>query len=87
MEIRYSNRAFKQLKKIAQSNKKHAEDILNIIEEYCNNPEGNFDIKKLKGRLEGFLRLRKGNYRVIFYIENKTMRVATINHRKDAYND
>lgn len=43
------------------------------------------DIKKLSNR-EGY-RLRSGNYRIIYKIDNKskTITILTVAHRKDAY--
>jgi hypothetical protein len=43
MEIKYSERAVKQIKQIAAR-------ILKAIEEYALNPAGVFDIKLLKGK-------------------------------------
>jgi len=42
------------------------------------------DIKKLQVPLEGF-RLRVGDYRVMYDIEEKWIKIYSIRHRKDAY--
>ncbi len=66
MEIRYSEKAYKQIKKIFKGDKKSAKIIIKEIEAYAANPSGNFDIKILKGKFEDIKRLRVGNYRIIF---------------------
>lgn len=85
LEIKYTEIALKQLKKISTSNLKDAERIIIGIEEYANTPMEKHDIKSLKGW--EFKRLRIGNYRVIFDNENNIVFVYQIKHRKDIYND
>ena len=87
MEIKYSEKAVKQLKQIAKGDKKTAARILNAIEEYAQNPKGAFDIKLLKGKYEVFKRLRVGNYRVIFDDEGNVMLIYEVKHRQEAYHD
>jgi len=62
MDIVYSLKATKFLKKLSKGNKKDAASIIAEIENYVLNPQGNFDIKTLKGQYEDFKRLRVGNY-------------------------
>lgn len=85
MQIRYSDKAVKQLKKIYQSDKKSAILILQRIEEYAGNPSGNFDVKVLKGRLASFKRLRVRSYRIIFDEHFNVMNIYEVKHRKEAY--
>lgn len=85
MEIKYSDKAVKQLTKISKSDKKSAKIILDKIEGYSKNPEGNFDVKTLKGKFEDLFRLRVGKYRIIFEIIDDTMYIYEIKHRKEAY--
>mgnify|MGYP000951962110 CR=1 FL=1 len=87
LEIKYTEIALKQLKKIAISNLKDAERIINGIEKYALSHLGKHDIKHLKGKFGEFKRLRIGNYRVIFDNENNIMNVYEIKHRKDVYYD
>lgn len=87
LEIKYSEKAVKQIKNISASNFKDAERILIGIEKYASSPLEKHDIKFLKGRFGEFRRLRIGNYRVIFDNENNIMFVYEIKHRKDIYND
>jgi len=87
MEILYTDAALKELIKISTGDKKSAQRIVNKIEEYAGNPDGKYDIKQLKGNFGGRLRMRVGNYRIIFKIENETMVISTIRQRQEAYND
>jgi len=87
MEIFYSEKAAKSLKKISKGDKKSAKMIMDEIEKYANNPNDNFDLKYLKGKLGSFKRLRVGNYRIIFDDENNVMHIYEIKHRQEIYND
>ena len=87
IEIKYSEKAVRQLKRICKSDKKSARLILNKIEAYAKNPSGNFDIKILKGKYEDLKRLRVGNYRIIFDEENNVLFIYEVKHRQEAYND
>lgn len=87
MEIKYSDKAFRQLKRIAKGDKKSAAMILRTIEKYYHNPKGNYDIKLLKGKYGNFKRLRAGNYRIIFDDDGKIMFIYEVKHRQEAYHD
>ena len=47
----------------------------------------NLDLKALRGELEGFYRLRVGDYRVRFRVKGDILTVDKIGHRKDIYED
>lgn len=85
MEILYTEKAAKELRKIAGNNKKNAELIIKKIESYVKNPKGLYDIKLLKGKFASFKRLRAGDYRIIFDEENNVMYIYEIKSRKEAY--
>ena len=87
MEIKYAEKAVKQLQQIAKGDKKTAARILKAIEEYAHNPTGPFDIKLLKGKYAVFKRLRVGNYRIIFDDEGNVMLIYEVKHRQEAYHD
>ncbi len=87
MEIRYSEHADKQLQRLAKGNRSDAARIVKTIESFADNPSGGFDIKTLRGKHGGFLRLRIGDYRVIFGIEENTLSVYEVKHRQEAYRD
>ncbi len=46
---------------------------------------GEGDIAFLKGNLAGFLRLRVGQFRVVFTLEQRVLIVDRIGNRKDVY--
>ncbi len=87
MQIKYTDKALKQLSKISNSNKKDAQSIADGIKEYAENKPANANIRKLKGKLKTYFRMRIGNYRAIFNTKNETLFVYNIKHRKDIYND
>lgn len=65
--------------------RQHTCRILSAIEQLSINPYPK-NMKKLKG-FENLYRLRVGDYRVIYEVdeENKTIVVHYVRHRKDAY--
>lgn len=79
--IEYDPKVFKQLSKI---DKKDLKDIFDKIECFAQEPMLT-QIKKLKTPFDGAYRLRAGNYRVIFYIENDLMLISKVAHRKNVY--
>lgn len=87
MEIRYSEKAAKQLKTIAKGDKRSASMILAGLEAYAADPQGNFDVKVLKGKLGDMKRLRVGKYRILFEDDNEVMSVYEVKHRQEAYSD
>ncbi len=45
-----------------------------------------FDIKAIKGEFKNnYYRLRKGQYRAIFYFEGKNIKVVALEHRSEVY--
>lgn len=45
-----------------------------------------FDIKQIKGEYQHqYYRIRKGQYRAIFYIDDTTIRVVALEHRSEVY--
>ena len=80
MELIILNKARKDIKSIAKSD---IENILDKIDCACQGNTSN--IKHLTNHDPKY-RLRVGNYRVLFDIENDIMLVARILHRKEAYN-
>ena len=48
---------------------------------------GGGDVTTLQGDLAGVLRLRLGDYRVLFSLENDSMRIFGVRHRSEAYRE
>lgn len=45
-----------------------------------------FDVKQVKGEFDRtYYRLRKGQYRAIFYFEKSDIRVVSLEHRSEVY--
>jgi mRNA interferase RelE/StbE len=57
------------------------EQLDNLEKNGLNNP----NIKPLTGDLKGNYRIRKGDYRIVFTIEQDIITVVAILHRKDTY--
>jgi mRNA-degrading endonuclease RelE of RelBE toxin-antitoxin system len=87
MEIFYSTKAEKHLKRLLKGDRRNCESIIFKIEEYAKGRTSAFDIKVLKGKYGEFKRLRVGNYRVIFEEKEDTMIIYEVKHRQEAYND
>ncbi|NPA12335.1 MAG: type II toxin-antitoxin system RelE/ParE family toxin [Epsilonproteobacteria bacterium] len=80
MQINFKKSALKELQKIpAQLQVK----ILNEIKKLKFYPEVK-NVKKLKNHYPP-LRLRVGDYRVLFNVENGVIKIYAILHRKDSY--
>ena len=80
MNIEIQESAKKDLKKI---DKKQALKILTQIKKLENYPHIT-NIKKLKNHYPP-MRYRIGDYRILFEIENDSIIVVNIKHRKEAY--
>ena len=89
MDIKYSERAEKQIKRIHKGDKKSTAMIIAAIESFATHSgkEKDFDVKILKGKYGNFKRLRVGNYRVIFEDDNTIMLIYEVKHRQEAYHD
>jgi mRNA interferase RelE/StbE len=81
--IEYDPKVFKQLSKL---DKTEVKAILDKIEYFADEPMLT-QIKKLKTPFDGAYRLRAGNYRVVFYLENDLMLISKIAHRKNVYDE
>ena len=46
---------------------------------------GNGDVVALQGEFAGSFRLRAGDYRVLFTLEDDAMRIFGVRHRSQAY--
>jgi len=78
-KIEFEKRAFQELNKLDQIISRR---ILKSIKELQENFQDK-DIKRLKGK--DIYRLRIGNYRVLFNIEEDLIKILKIGHRKNIY--
>lgn len=74
------------LKELAEIPKNESSKIITAIDGLREEPRP-AGCKKLKGEHEYFWRIRVGNYRVLYKIEDviKVVEVGKIGHRKDVY--
>lgn len=79
-KIILTRRALKDLEKIDAKSKTRIGDKLKIL---INDPIG--ASKKLSIPIIGTYRFRVGEYRIIFDVENDTVIILRIGHRKDIY--
>ncbi len=77
-----ASKEFKALQKIEQE---RIRAKLNELGEDLYNNSNRLDTKKLSGFNRTYFRLRVGNYRVIYYIEEETVKVVRIAIRSGAY--
>ena len=78
-KIKFEKKAFQELDKLDQIISRR---ILRNIKELKENFHTK-DVRRLKG--QDNYRLRVGNYRVLFYIENDLIRIVKVGHRKNIY--
>ncbi len=81
MELEITTKARKDIQSLPL---KDRENVIDKIDVCINSNTSN--IKKLINHDPEY-RLRVGNYRVLFNIDNNTMIVARVIHRKNAYNN
>jgi len=82
-EIILTKVAEKQLKKLP---KKDQSKIADKLQSLSSNPKPS-EVKLLKGKLAPYYRIRSGDYRVIYAIEDDKLvvLVVKISHRKEVY--
>ncbi len=75
------------LKELEHLTVKTNKQITDAIDQLADNPRPT-GCKKLKGEQEEFWRIRVGDYRIIYTIEDKIriIEIRKIGHRKDIYN-
>ena len=80
MTIRIDDKALKDLLKVHKTEVKKILSKIEALEKFPHVP----NLKKLTN-FEPPYRLRVGNYRVLFDIENNTLTVYRVKHRKESY--
>ena len=90
IEIQFSKAAIKFIFKNSTTITKHETKsyIISALQKLLLGQEVNIDLKKLKGKWKDYYRIRKGNIRIIFSIQNKQIiivSVHSIDMRKNIY--
>ncbi len=84
-KIEFLEEAYKEFKKLDRPVQEIIKNKLDIL---AQNPETlKNNIKQLKGKYSGLFRLRVGNYRIIYKMDNKKLLIVIvrIGHRKEIY--
>jgi mRNA interferase RelE/StbE len=82
-KITFKNSAYKELEQLSKS---IVRKIAVAIDELANNPRP-VGVKKLKDSSEDLYRIRVGDYRIIYTINDgiRIVNILRIGHRKDIY--
>ncbi len=80
--LAFERRAAREYQKIRGADKLRIDDALMRLQQ---DPYESVGVKNLKGQLAGSLRLRVGEWRVIFRVGHQTIVVETIGRRGDVY--
>ena len=67
--------------------KLYSKIVNNVYPQLKSNPFFGANIKKLKGRFDGYYRYRVGNYRLFYIVENEKILVIVTDfkHRQNSY--
>ncbi|EQB72929.1 MAG: type II toxin-antitoxin system RelE family toxin [Thermoplasmataceae archaeon] len=84
-KILVSSSASKEFKDLQKKEQGRIREKLKELAEDPNNKSNRLDTKKLSGDRHSYFRIRVGNYRVIYYLEEETIKVVRIAIRSDAY--
>jgi mRNA interferase RelE/StbE len=79
-ELSFSKRGLKDLSSLEPQVQ---QQVFSGLQEVC--LQGIGDIKAMKGEYKGLLRIRIGDFRAVVQINEGTIFVVEISHRKDAY--
>ncbi len=84
-KVLVSSTASKEFKALQTKEQERIREKLKELAEDPYNKLNRLDTKKLSGDKHFYFRLRVGNYRVIYYLEEETIKVVRIAIRSDAY--
>ena len=89
-KLRINRKALKFIEKLPEHQKRRVLTGINILLENLNKgmiPFHSMDIKRLKGEWSGFLRLRIGDLRVIFWLDVERLEVVIyhVHYRSRVY--
>jgi mRNA interferase RelE/StbE len=79
-ELSFSKRGLKDLSSLEPLIQ---QQVFSGLQEVC--LQGIGDIKAMKGEYKGLLRIRIGDFRAVVQVNEGTIFVIEISHRKDAY--
>jgi mRNA interferase RelE/StbE len=81
--VEFTRQAARDLRKLGHDIQRRIRDAIDGLKAIPR-PPGNV---KLKGQLKGFHRVREGDYRIVYAVDDpqQLIRVARIRHRKEVY--
>ena len=80
-----SQTAARELKALEEDLQARIKEKLRELAEDPSNRSGRLDVKKLSATKRHYYRLRVGEYRIIFFTEEKAIKVVRIANRSDVY--
>ncbi len=84
-KILVSQTAAKELKALDESQQSRIKEKLRELARGPSNTSGRLDVKKLSATKRNYSRLRVGEFRIIFFIEEMTIKIVRIANRSDVY--
>ena len=84
-EVLVSQTAARELKALERNLQSRIKEKLMELAEDPSNRSGRLDVKKLLATRRSYYRLRVDDYRIIFFTEEKSIKVVRISKRSDAY--
>ena len=84
-DVLVSQTAARELKALEEDLQARIKEKLRELAEDPSNRSGRLDIKKLSATKRHYYRLRVGEYRIIFFTEEKAIKVVRIANRSDVY--
>lgn len=84
-DVLVSQTAARELKALEEDLQAIIKEKLRELAEDPSNRSGRLDVKKLSATKRHYYRLRVGEYRIIFFTEEKAIKVVRIANRSDVY--
>ncbi len=84
-KVLVSSTASKEFKALQKKEQERIREKLKDLAEDPHNNSNRLDTKKLSGTTHTYFRLRVGDYRVIYYLEEEAIKVVRIATRSDVY--
>ena len=84
-DVLVSQTAARELKALEEDLQARIKEKLRELAEDPSNKSGRLDVKKLSATKRHYYRLRVGEYRIIFFTEEKAIKVVRIANRSDVY--
>ncbi len=84
-DVLVSRTAIRELNALKEADQERIKDKLRELSKDPHNSLNHLDTKKLSGTKRTYYRLRVGEYRVIYFIEDRIIKIVRIATRSDVY--